>query len=433
MRQAALEAWAEAELALGHHAALAPELGRLVSTYPLREGLHAQRMLALYRDGRQAQALDAYRRLRVTLDEELGVEPSPAVRSLHERILRQDPALEWRLPPGVASETVERPVVDVPLDGPTGVPPRLPPRRRRRRWAAVGLVSVLAASLLAWTVVRAASWDDVTPVPPNALAVLSEHGLDGDAITVTGTYVAMAAGAGALWAVDEAGNAVVRIDPDTHRVVQTIPGVGGSPQAIAVSGNDVWVAGFDEAVVTSVNSATNRIVGRINVGVQPSALVATPTEVWVANSQDNTVQRIDPATGKAGRPVNVGEGPAGLALGGDGLWVANARGASITRLDPASGERLVADVHVGAGPRGLTLTETDVWVANELDQSVTRINRRSGAKVTLPGEDSPSSLAVGDGFAWVSHSTSGSVSRTDVDTNVVTRGALQSAPRTLAA
>src|SRR4029453_11935948 len=61
LRQSALESWAEAGLALGHHTALAPELGRLIAAYPLREGLHAQRMLALYRDGRQAEALAAFR------------------------------------------------------------------------------------------------------------------------------------------------------------------------------------------------------------------------------------------------------------------------------------------------------------------------------------------------------------------------------------
>ena len=70
------------------------ELERVVAAEPLRERLHAQRMLALYRSGRQADALDAYRQARTALVEAIGVEPGPELRRLHEAILRQDPSLE---------------------------------------------------------------------------------------------------------------------------------------------------------------------------------------------------------------------------------------------------------------------------------------------------------------------------------------------------
>src|ERR687893_407646 len=68
------EAWVEAELALGHHAELVGELEAAVDEQPLRERLHGQLMLALYRCGRQAEALEAYHRARRTLVEEIGVE-----------------------------------------------------------------------------------------------------------------------------------------------------------------------------------------------------------------------------------------------------------------------------------------------------------------------------------------------------------------------
>ena len=80
------------------------ELEALVAEEPLRERLHALRMLALYRCGRQADALDAYREARAALVEAIGVEPGPELRRLHEAILRQDPTLE---PPTV--EAVELP------------------------------------------------------------------------------------------------------------------------------------------------------------------------------------------------------------------------------------------------------------------------------------------------------------------------------------
>jgi DNA-binding SARP family transcriptional activator/pimeloyl-ACP methyl ester carboxylesterase len=93
-RLAALESRAEALLACGQHRELIAELETLTATHPLRERLWFQRMLALYRAGRQADALRAYRDLRSILVAELAIEPSADLRDLHARILRQDPALD---------------------------------------------------------------------------------------------------------------------------------------------------------------------------------------------------------------------------------------------------------------------------------------------------------------------------------------------------
>ncbi|MFC5720549.1 BTAD domain-containing putative transcriptional regulator [Streptomyces gamaensis] len=83
----------EAELALGRHKDAVPELLHLTETYPLREGFRAQLMLALYRAGRQAEALRVYTDTRELLDTELGIAPGPELRDLHLRILGADPAL----------------------------------------------------------------------------------------------------------------------------------------------------------------------------------------------------------------------------------------------------------------------------------------------------------------------------------------------------
>ena len=93
-RWIAFEAKVEAELALGCHADLVPELEGAVGEQPLRERLRGQLMLALYRCGRQAEALEAYRSARETLVEEVGVEPGAELRALQESILAQDPALD---------------------------------------------------------------------------------------------------------------------------------------------------------------------------------------------------------------------------------------------------------------------------------------------------------------------------------------------------
>ncbi len=94
LRLTALEARIEADLALGRQDSLVAELETLVAAHPYREGLRAQLMLALYRSGRQAEALETYRRARRTFSEELGIEPGPRLQELEGAILRHDSSLE---------------------------------------------------------------------------------------------------------------------------------------------------------------------------------------------------------------------------------------------------------------------------------------------------------------------------------------------------
>src|SRR5436190_16808989 len=89
----ALELRNDVELALGRHSALAAELESLVAEHPYRDRLRQQQVLALYRAGRQKEALEAYQAARHVLVEELGIEPSSELRELERAILRQDPEL----------------------------------------------------------------------------------------------------------------------------------------------------------------------------------------------------------------------------------------------------------------------------------------------------------------------------------------------------
>ena len=113
LRLAALEVRAEAELALGGHAELVGELDELVGREPFRERLWGHLMLALYRSGRQADALSAYRTVRDQLADQLGIDPGPELRRLEERILRQDSGLDLAAAPLP------------PRDGASLLPPRL--------------------------------------------------------------------------------------------------------------------------------------------------------------------------------------------------------------------------------------------------------------------------------------------------------------------
>jgi DNA-binding SARP family transcriptional activator len=110
LRLCALELRIDAELALGCDAELVGELEELVAAHPLRERLRGQLMLALYREGRQVEALDVYTRTRERLLAELGIEPGPALQKLQQAILRQESALD----PAVA--TPERSILVAPQD-----------------------------------------------------------------------------------------------------------------------------------------------------------------------------------------------------------------------------------------------------------------------------------------------------------------------------
>ncbi len=154
IRLAAVELRIDADLALGRHDELVAELEALVAEHPFRERLRRYLMTALYRSGRQAEALDAYQDARRALVDELGIDPSPALQELERAILRQDPwlGLEATGPADVRERSILVAITDeARIDGLLAVAERLvrhPPRvmilarlvsRRSRAWVRVGL------------------------------------------------------------------------------------------------------------------------------------------------------------------------------------------------------------------------------------------------------------------------------------------------------
>ena len=104
-----LEQRIEADLALGGHAQLIAELEELVAEHPLRERLRGQLMVGFYRSGRQAEALDVYRRTREALVDEFGIEPTPTLHALERAILTQDPSLDLESSAAVHSSSLAQP------------------------------------------------------------------------------------------------------------------------------------------------------------------------------------------------------------------------------------------------------------------------------------------------------------------------------------
>src|SRR5215208_6647743 len=200
LRLEALEERAEADLALGRRDGLVPELEALVAEHPYRERLRAQLILALYRCGRQADALAAYQAARRSLVDELGLEPGRRLQELEQAILHQDPALD------LPARPAEPPAVQ---DDP---PPRQrPPWKRVPLLAAVGLALALAVAAAA-----ARSLRDGSTEPPKPVAIV--------------------------------GDSAVAIDPQTVSVVGETP-VGGTPTAIAVGQGSVWVTVPEQMLV----------------------------------------------------------------------------------------------------------------------------------------------------------------------------------------
>jgi WD40 repeat protein/DNA-binding SARP family transcriptional activator len=143
-RLAALEMRIEADLAAGRHSEVLGELQRLSTSHPTRERLTAHLMLALYRCGRQAEALEVYRVARRELVAEIGVEPGPALRGLQEAILRQDASLELH-PPSADLPRELDPATAPPLVGRQAELGRLR-KHLRELWNGVGeLVTIIGA------------------------------------------------------------------------------------------------------------------------------------------------------------------------------------------------------------------------------------------------------------------------------------------------
>jgi YVTN family beta-propeller protein len=428
---AATEARIDAELAKGQHARLVPELETLVRAHPLRERLREQLMLALYRSGRQADALEAYQDARRTLDTELGLEPSKRLQALERKILNQDPTLEV---------------------------PTTPTQRARRRSGlliAAGAVALLAAGLAAGA-------------------------------------IALTSGGEAKGLARVARNSVGVIDPETNRIVAQIP-VGDSPTRLSVSGNDVWVLNYGDNSVSRIDAAKRVVLRTVALPGPPSGIAADRHGAWadylnstrtgfgggsagaafidgrfnnitrtvrlnrlfmgsnavavglgsIWTADTGFVTRIDPETGKIRALIPTGRAPEdGVAVGEGAVWAL--AGVGVMRIDPARNE-VVATIPIAQTLNGRGYTSTAiavgngaVWVANWYSAfseysltrdiptpragTVSRIDPESNAVIaTITVGRDPFGVAAGDGAVWVTNRTAFTVSRIDPRTNEVVK------------
>jgi YVTN family beta-propeller protein len=403
-RLLALEERIEADLALGAAAELVPELERLVRDEPFRERPLGQLMLALYRAGRQAEALSVFQAGRRRFAEQLGLEPGPQLIEMQRKILEHDPSL--------VAATAPTPKV------------RRRGRRSRRRWAiaATGAALALLALGLSLGIVFSAGGRSVarsTSEKPELVGLDSRSGAPAATVALPGNPAAVATGFGSLWLADPNAGTVARIDVDSETVADRIP-VGGSPGALAVGGGSVWVASIPQGGLSRLDPATGTVTQRLRLGVDISALAFGPTGgLWVADATDRSLIEIDPASGAVRRTLALQVEPTALAVGRKAIWVAGYDASSIAEVDLRSGQT-VATISVGNGPSAVAVDGDSVWVVNTLDSTVSRIDAGSGSVVaTVAVGSGPTAIAVAGGLVWVANLNSTSISRIDPRTNSV--------------
>jgi DNA-binding SARP family transcriptional activator/streptogramin lyase len=423
LRLAALEDRIDADLAVGRHAELVPELATLVAAHPLRERLRGQQMLALYRSGRQADALDAYRSARLALQEELGLEPSRSLRELEQAILVQDPAL-----------------------GEPSRPPAPPARRRRRRL----LVAAAGASALALGVALGVAFrgggSGVTVLPESVVAIdpASDEIVDsivvgaepgqvrvlGDGVYVTsvvdktltridvrsgevatsGEHAAglgVAAAGDQLWVASETRSELTRVNPRSLGAIERIRLAGTPPgslrHALPVLGaGSLWVSEFGPSAVSRWSLRTHRLIRRYEL-----SMLALPVEItfgdgaaWVALHEDGELLRIDAASGSA-RSIAVGPGPTNPAVGFGSVWVGSTEQGTVWRVDSLT-ERVQRVIEVGGVPHGLAVGAGSVWVSDYCRGTVVRIDPESNEVVArIETGHIPRWLEFGAGGVWV--------------------------------
>jgi peptide/nickel transport system substrate-binding protein len=395
LRLEATELAIDADLAAGRHAEATIELERLVAEHPLHERLHAQRVLALYRCRRQAEALNAYTEARRILDAQVGLEPGAELRALQQSILVQDPALD--LPSRRSAAT-------------------RPPSRARR--TAVALVVAVVVGGLLVLVLGADGTRAPPPLGENAAGLIDlRTGGSGTQFAVGHDPRAAVAGAGSIWVTSGQDGIVTRID--LHRRLLATIDAGADLGAAAFADGSLWVARRD-GTLTRIDARSNRPIRAVPLGSPPGAVAAGAGAVWVTTPLTGELTRLDLATGRR-VVVAVGPGAGAVAAGPDAAWVALHDAGTAVRIEPRTGQ-VVDSVDVGRSPSAVALTPGAVWVANRDDGTVSRIDaRRDAVTTTVAVGGGPVALAARGRTLWVALADARQVVAIDTRTERVRR------------
>ena len=446
LRLTAVEERLEADLALGRHADVIGELEALVTENPHRERLRGQLMLALYRAGRQAEALEAYQRTRRALDE-LGIEPSEELHRLEKAILTHDIALETERPrtvraaPGArAPVSVERKLVTV-LFADLAMTDKLEEDAQRAEIfiddvqreaeaeieAAGGTVEkgIAGALLATFGAPSAREQDHAVRAVSAALATRNRlSDVFGDQLTlrmgvesgevilgrpgsfVTGTPVVAAA---RLVRLAQPGEVVVG-----ERAATATAGVFELQQrdgAYALVGALAPTRSPAQLARERTRRRLLLLAGALLATAAIAAVVAYVTRETPITVPPNSLGIIDPKTNKVVGYVTVGDAPDAVAAGEGAVWVANLGDRTLSRVD-SKRSTLAKTISLNATPTGLTVGYGAIWVAHGLLGSVSRIEpeyNEVNRRIQTPAARSSfadGAVAVGARSVWAVYSDS---------------------------
>jgi DNA-binding SARP family transcriptional activator/ABC-type transport system substrate-binding protein len=394
-RLSALEARVEADLTLARHRQLVPELQALVAAEPFREHFLEQLMLALYRSGRQAEALDAYKHGAGRLRDELGLAPGRGLQELERRVLEQDPRLD-------------------PPPTPDG---RREARRRGWKLLVAGAGAVLAAATAAVIVVvtRGAAASLTTVAPGVAIVDAANGRLVATIPQSQIKYPAeVTAADGSFWIWTIYPFSMVRIEPKDGRVLSRISSPLDNPTAYLVQGRNLWLGGTR---LVQIDIARQSETNRYSLSHDPrddglSGLTAGDGSLWVARQHAGELLRLDPASGTIQHRFPNLPDVANLAYGDGALWIASANG--IERID-AKTNTVTATAHVPQPTGGARVAVGGgyAWASNETKGTVYKLDQSGQIVSTYETGDGARQMSYSDGTLWVVNQDVGSVTGID--------------------
>lgn len=400
LRLTALADRIDCELERGRHDRLCGELETIVAAHPLRERFRAQLMLALYRAGRQAEALTVYQEGRRRLVDELGIEPGPALQQLERAILRQERE----------------------LDSPVRAPDRRRPRHRRRL-AAVAL-GCAAAGIAALALITRGP-DSSLLLEPRSLGKIDPKGNTVVGEVALGARPAfMAADERTVWLMGREG-ILSRIAASRMRVVTTRP-LEVQPSGLALGANALWVGDARRSSVVRVDLVHAAVSDRLPLpepsrraallGPVAPSLAFGDGSLWISRGQTN-VLRLDPRTYRVVASIRPRRGAgAAIAFGDDALWVGGSN--AVSRVSPAL-NRVTSTIRLEAMPVALAAGHGSVWAALATAGKVARVDAETEAVETIRVGGAPTALAVGRDAVWVAVPSEGAVLRIDPERNAV--------------
>ncbi len=403
LRLVATEERIDAQLALGRQGPVIPELEALVSKHPLRERLRGQLMLALYRSGRQAEALRVYGDTRKRLVDDLGIEPGQALKELEQAILRQDPALD----------------------------PHPTQARRRRRGLAAAIALPVAAGVATAVVLLTTGGTQSSHaqplVEPDSVAlVAAKTGKVVGRAEAVPSPVLSRFGEGALWNISLDGQ-LTKIDPTTGKVLARRNTGVPIPCGLAVGEGSVWVTDCTSPTLVQIDPETV-VPTEITLpkeheisGTDTGEVAVGAGSVWVARGVANPswVDRLDPQTGRVQHILIPRGGAQRLAFGDHALWVGGDVDVpsvpKLWKIDPRTDKATPTLSGLSNSVWSIAVGGGYVWAAT--DRSIWKVAENGTLVHTINLAADPQALTYADGAVWAANGDAGTVVRIDSTTD----------------